>query len=137
MKIEYFQFVHHTTCILIELSSWCFEHSGDVSVSLLVNLNHTDESWEGRNTCLWIYIYIYIYIFTIFTTTFLPPAQSSQFPCHHCEFVVLLHKTVLKFINKFSMSYTFTLIRRGQCQQQQMFQTKATNFGKFCLVRYS
>ena len=63
MKIEYFLFVHHTTCILIELSSWCFEHSGDVSVSLLVNLSHTDESWEGRNTCLWIYIYIYIYIY--------------------------------------------------------------------------
>ena len=71
MKIEYFLFVHHTTCILIELSSWCFEHSGGVSVSLIVNLSHTDESWEGRNTCLWIYIYIYKYIFTIFALQYL------------------------------------------------------------------
>ena len=24
---------------------------------------HTDESWKGQNTCLWIYIYIYnVYI---------------------------------------------------------------------------
>ena len=29
--------------------------SGDISCSLLVNPNHTDESWEGRNTCMWIY----------------------------------------------------------------------------------
>ena len=30
--------------------------------TLLVNPSHSDESWEGRNTCQWIYIYIYIYI---------------------------------------------------------------------------
>ena len=35
------------------------------SVVLLVNPSHTDESWEGRNTCMWIYIlYICIYIRT-------------------------------------------------------------------------
>ena len=27
---------------------------GDISCSLLANPSHTDESWEGRNTCLWI-----------------------------------------------------------------------------------
>ena len=32
----------------------------DISCSLFVNPSHTDESWEGRNTCLWIYIYLYI-----------------------------------------------------------------------------
>ena len=50
-----FLFVHHTTSILAKLSTWCFEHSGDISCSLLVNPSQTDESWEGRNTCLWIY----------------------------------------------------------------------------------
>ena len=56
-------FVHHTTSILAKLSTRCFEHSGGISCSLLVNPSRTDESWEGRNTCLWIYIYIYIYIY--------------------------------------------------------------------------
>ena len=55
MRTEYFFFVHHTTSILAKLITWCFEHSGDISCSLLVNPSHTDESWEGRNTCLWIY----------------------------------------------------------------------------------
>ena len=46
---------------MAKLSTWCFEHSGDISRSLLVNPSHTDESWEGRNTCMWIYkIYTYI-----------------------------------------------------------------------------
>ena len=40
----------------------CFEHSGDISYSLLVNPSHTDESWEGWSTCLCIYIYIHIHI---------------------------------------------------------------------------
>ena len=47
-------FVHPTTSILAKLSTWCLEHSGDISCSLLVNPSHTHESWEGRNTCLWI-----------------------------------------------------------------------------------
>ena len=38
--------------ILVKLGTWCFERSGDISCSLLVNLSCTDESWEGRNTCL-------------------------------------------------------------------------------------
>ena len=46
-----------------------FEQSSDISYSLLINPSHTDESWEGRNTCLWIYIYIYIYIYINVTTT--------------------------------------------------------------------
>ena len=53
MGTEYFLFVHHTTSILAKLSTWCFEHSGDISFSLLVNPSHTDESLEGG-----IYIYI-------------------------------------------------------------------------------
>ena len=56
MGTEYFLFVHHTTSILAKLSTWCFEHSGDINCSLLVNPSHTDES------CLYIYIHIYIYI---------------------------------------------------------------------------
>ena len=53
-------FVHHTTSILAKLSTRCFEHSGGISCSLLVNPSRTDESWEGRNTCLWMYtLWIY------------------------------------------------------------------------------
>ena len=58
MRTEYFLFVHCTTSIWAKLRTWCFEHSGDIS-SLLVNPSHTDEPWEGRNTCLRIYINIY------------------------------------------------------------------------------
>ena len=29
------------------LSTWCFEHSGGISCSLLVNVSHTGESWAG------------------------------------------------------------------------------------------
>ena len=67
MRTEYILFVQHTTSILAKLSTWCFEHSGDISCSLLVNPSHTDESWEGQNTCTCIYIHIhniYIYIYT-------------------------------------------------------------------------
>ena len=46
---------YFNTSILAKLSTWCFEHSADISCSLLVNPSHTDESWEGRNTCMWIY----------------------------------------------------------------------------------
>ena len=39
-----------------------------VSCSLLVDTSYTDESWEGRNTSLWIYfIYIYIYCYLLYT----------------------------------------------------------------------
>ena len=59
MRIEYFLFVHHTTSILAKLSTWWFEHSSDISCSLLVDPSHTDESGEGRNKkCVFIYIYI-------------------------------------------------------------------------------
>ena len=58
MRTEYFLFVHHTTSILAKLSTWCFEHSGDISFSLLVNPSHTDESWEGR-VCGYLLIIIY------------------------------------------------------------------------------
>ena len=55
MRTKYFLFVHHTTSILAKLNTWCFEHSGDIGCSWLVNSSHTDESWEGRNTYLRIY----------------------------------------------------------------------------------
>ena len=51
MRTKYFLFVHHTTSILAKLSTWCFEHSGDISCSLLVLYVSVDT-----------YIYIYIYI---------------------------------------------------------------------------
>ena len=64
MKTEYFLFVYHATSILEKLSTWCFEHSGDIRCSLLFNSSHTDESQERQNTCLWIYIlYIHKYIY--------------------------------------------------------------------------
>ena len=47
-------FCSFTTSILAELNIWCFEHSGDISCSLLINPSHTDKSWAGRNTCMWI-----------------------------------------------------------------------------------
>ena len=62
MRTEYFLFVHHTTSILAKLSTWCF----DISCSLLVKPSHTDESWEGRNNCLWIYMLNIYYIYTIY-----------------------------------------------------------------------
>ena len=55
MRTKYFLFVYHTTSILAKLNTWCFEHSGDIGCSWLVNSSHTDESCEGRNTCLRIY----------------------------------------------------------------------------------
>ena len=62
-----------TTGILDKLSTWCFERYGDISCPLLVNPNHTDESWAvllnkdiSSHTfkvgiCLNICMYIYIY----------------------------------------------------------------------------
>ena len=65
MRTEYYLFVHHTTSIA-KLSTWCFdEHSLVTSVVLYSTLSVLDESWEGRNTCMWIYIYIYIYIYIL------------------------------------------------------------------------
>ena len=55
MRTGQFLFDHHTTSILAKLRTWCFERSGDISCSLLVNPSHIAESWEGRNTSLWIY----------------------------------------------------------------------------------
>ena len=45
----------HTLSINYILSTWCFEHPGDISCSLLVNPTLTDDFWEWWNTCLWIY----------------------------------------------------------------------------------
>ena len=46
---------------------------------------------------------------SIFTITFLPSAQSSQFPCQHCKFVVLLDKTVSQ--NELESYKNFYLVR--------------------------
>ena len=55
METEFFLFVDHTTSVLTKLGTWCYENSGDISCFLLLNLSHTNESWEGLNTCLCIY----------------------------------------------------------------------------------
>ena len=55
MRTEYFLFVHQATSIFAKLSTWCFEHSGDISCCLVVSPSHTDDSWEGQNLCLSIY----------------------------------------------------------------------------------
>ena len=55
MGAEYFLFVHNTASPSAKLSTWCFEHSNDISPSLLINRSHTDESWEARNSFRWIY----------------------------------------------------------------------------------
>ena len=56
MRTEYFLFVHHARNILATLSTSWFEHTGDINCSLRISSSDTDESWEGRITCLWIYI---------------------------------------------------------------------------------
>ena len=59
MRTEYFWFVHHTTSILANLNNRCFEHSGDISCPLLVNMSHTDEPGKEEtrvSACtLWIF----------------------------------------------------------------------------------
>ena len=37
-----------------KLRTWCFQYSCDISCSLLVNPSHTDKSWAGRSTSMWI-----------------------------------------------------------------------------------
>ena len=54
MRTKHFFFSFNTS-ILAKPSTWCFENSGNISCSLLVNPSHTDESWAGRSTCIWIY----------------------------------------------------------------------------------
>ena len=56
-------FCSFTTSILVKSSTWCFEHSDDISCSLLVNTSHTDESWTGRNTCMWISLWFSFFLF--------------------------------------------------------------------------
>ena len=56
MRTEYFLFVYHTTSSLAKLSTWCFEHSGDISCSLIVNPSHID--WVlGRTKHVFVDIY--------------------------------------------------------------------------------
>ena len=64
MRAEYFLVVHHTISILGKLSTWCFEHSGDISCSLY-SLTQAPVMSPGKDetrVCGNIYIYIYIYI---------------------------------------------------------------------------
>ena len=45
--------------------------------------------------------------------TFLVSAQSSLFPCKHCEFVLLLHKTVSKNeLESFKRDRGFNVIKK-------------------------
>ena len=55
MRKQNFMSNHHTRSISATLSTWRFEHYHEISFSQLVNPSHTNESWQGRNTCLWIY----------------------------------------------------------------------------------
>ena len=57
MRSEYFLFVHHTISILAKLSTWCFEHSGDMS--FLYSLTRATLISPGKNetrVCGYIYI---------------------------------------------------------------------------------
>ena len=46
-------YVYIRVYTLAKLSTWFFEHFGDISSSLLVNSSHNNDSWEGRDTYLW------------------------------------------------------------------------------------
>ena len=64
MRTEYFLFVHHSTSVLAKLSTWCFEHSGDINCSLLVNPSDTmSPGKDETRVCRYIYIYVYIQIY--------------------------------------------------------------------------
>ena len=64
------------TSILAKLSTWSFEHSGDISCSFLVNPSHTESPGKDETrVCGHIYLYIYIYIcimyiYNIYTYSF-------------------------------------------------------------------
>ena len=55
-------FVYHITSSLAKLSTWCFEHSGDISCSLIVNPSHTD--WVLERTK---HVFVDIYSLNLFT----------------------------------------------------------------------
>ena len=76
-KIFFYSF---TTSILAKLNTWCFKHSSNTRCSLLVNPNHTDESWARRNTCIWI---IYVYIYVIMKTMCPPGYHHNGFVATH------------------------------------------------------
>ena len=74
-----FSSFNKTTSILVKLSTWCFEHSGDISCSLRGNPSHTDESWEGQNTCLWIYtLWIYVISYARCQLSYMWPLIKSM-----------------------------------------------------------
>ena len=106
MRTEYFLFVHHTTSILVKLSTWSFEHSGDISCSPLVNPSHTDESREGRNTCLWIYNYIYI--FNIFNCDSLHARLNSHYKAW--SYKKKKHKKIIYSIQEIRLERTYSCL---------------------------
>ena len=111
MRTEYLLFVHHTTSILAKLSTQCFEHSGDISRFLLVNPSHTDEPWEERNTCLWIYIYIYIKLLYInFSIKIqLPRGQNQTIHQGTASFTQSLSQQYYQFNQKVTWSLVIRL----------------------------
>ena len=126
MRTEYFLFVQHTTSILAKLSTWCFEHSGDVSCSLPVNPSHTDEFWEGWNTCMWIYIHniyimyiyididIYIYIYSSLCCTW---SNNGQFRSKE-TFLLLIYS------NKFLVVFFWKPYKNDKNQTNNWFLKK-------------
>ena len=58
--IYIFIYIYIYTYIYDLYIQFIYEHSDDISCCLVVNPSHTDESWEGRNTCMWINLNICI-----------------------------------------------------------------------------
>ena len=103
--------LYHSKVYIYYVSYSCLEHSGDISCSLLVNPGHTDEFWEGRNTCLWIYIiyiiyiyiyyihiYIYIYIYIIYIYIYIYIHIYIHIHIYICLYIFIYQSSTLYFV---------------------------------------
>ena len=116
--IHIYIYVHIYNIFLGKLSTWCFEHSGDISCSLLVNPSHNDESWEGRNTCLWIY-YKYVHVHKyVYACVFVCIYMGIIFVCIYLG-TVSKNKHVQLFV--FSLSCISCTYRKGKLQFKKYF----------------
>ena len=103
-------FCSFTKSIWAKFSTWCFEHSGEITCSLIVNPNCTDESWVGRSKCMWIYTYIYT------SKTFCPEDITNQrMDCTKLDYTILAQWTLewgrlgIKIYNR--IQYQFLYIK--------------------------
>ena len=85
MRTECFLFVHHTTSTLAKLTTWRFEHSGDISCSLLVNPSHTDESWEGTIYTYMCTLTLHVFLFEIGVTKHKLNKLDCEFTIHFVD----------------------------------------------------